>query len=869
MAAQQLTIGDRFTIAKKKVTDKVKSALVNDVPPSLQLKQANQKPPTVQQMREFSDRFNLCDLLPYEAFDLETGLWYNRDTVGFMLKCSPATGLSPQELAVLNGILNQSHEADTTIQISLICDTNIEPLLDKWRNTKNNVSNPELKEIFSILANNRVDYLQSSKWQSLFSDEAFLLKNMQLIISYVVPVPIGMNPVDLNEEEVQRLVRTRDAAIGTLTSAHIPAQSMGRDDFINLMHGILNPKKDRHHKLDYDPNKLVSRQVCDADTMLLFDSGCSSLIHNEEAFSVIPYHVKQFPKRWAGFKNSDLIGSFSNNILRVPCPFILTLTIVAKDQVSAKGLVKRKTTRATQMADSPVAKYATQWKHRKVDWQFTEKKVDEGNKLMEANYQILLFAPEGREQECEQALISTYESIGWLLSKSRYTPKHSILSALPMGACVETVDGLRKFGLLSTRLSWTCTNVAPWIGEWKGTETPMSLLSGRRGQITFFDNFDNKKGNFNISCCAAPGSGKSFNANELIYSVMGTGGRTFVIDAGHSYRNLCLLMKGSYIDFGGDIIQKVNPFSNIDPDDPKFLEEQLPLLKELIAQMAAPNRELSQKQRAVLEKAIMRAWNSKKNKASITTVAEELISDNTDDSGLHQTAKDLAIMLHSFTKDGMYASYFEGDATIDLNNPFVVLDLDALNKSPDLQSVILLILMMRITQVMYLEGNRTMRKLCIIDEAWRLLGSGSAGKFIEEGYRVARKHGGSFMTITQKVSDYFQSETAKAAFMNSDFVIYLRQKPEELTMAENLGHIDNSDGKVDLLRTLQTVQGKYSEMAISSPDGFSIMRFTVDQITEKLYSTKAEEVDYLEQSKKNGVDLMTAIKELIAKGNKR
>lgn len=226
-------------------------------------------------------------------------------------------------------------------------------------------------------------------------------------------------------------------------------------------------------------------------------------------------------------------------------------------------------------------------------------------------------------------------------------------------------------------------------------------------------------------------------------------------------------------------------------------------------------------------------------------------------------------MLHSYTRQGMYGDYFEGEANIDLTNRFVVLELDALNSMPDLQAVVLLILMMRITQAMYLSGNKSQRKLCIIDEAWRLMGRGSAGDFIAEGYRVARKHGGAFVTITQKVSDYFSSDTAKAAYMNSDYSIFLRQKLAELSIAENAGYLDNSDGTVDVLRTLDTQQGKYSEIAINSPDGLSVVRFQVDQATEKIYSTKAEEVDFLKEQKARGVPFFEAINALVQRSAKR
>lgn len=869
MGTQPISLVNRFQTFHRQLGAKIKTALVNDVPPGVLVGHGDEVP-TVAALKAFSERYPLASILPYEAYDRETGLYYNRDTVGFLLYASPGTGVSPTELKTLNGFFNQSHPADTTIQISLIADPNVEPILQRWADTKANAGDKSNAEIFKTLASHRVDYLRRGKWDSLLTDQAFLIRNFHLIIAYTLPIPHGLSAIEVPSDAIDRLVRTRESAIGTLRSAKIYAMDMPPELFINLMNGLLNPSREAQPTLHYDDNTLISRQMIDEDTMALFDSGASSLIHNGEAYSVLAYHVRQFPQRWPGYKNGHLIGSFTNNILRLPCPFIATLTVNAPDQVSAKGKVSRKSVRATQMADSPLAKYVPQWKDRKLDWDYTARKVDGGNKLMDAFYQVLLFPPQGREQEAEQALKSVYESLGWVLSKSRYTPLHAFLGALPMGLCQETKRGLKVFGHFNTRLSWTCTNIAPWIAEWKGTPTPMMLFSGRRGQITYFDPFDNDKGNYNLSCSATSGSGKSFFTQEWVFSCLGYGGRAFIIDAGHSYKNLCSLLKGTYLEFGvGERTVCLNPFSSISDADPRYFKEQLPLLKMLIAQMASPEGSLSAKQRAVLEKAIMRTWEQYGRHATITRVVEVLLADNTDDGPMHATSKDLAVMLHSYTRDGMYAEYFEGESNVDLDNSFVVLELDALNTMPDLQSVVLLILMMRITQVMYLSGNKKQRKLCIIDEAWRLLGRGRAGAFIEEGYRVARKHGGSFMTITQKISDYYASETAKAAYANSDFKVYLRQDPGELAEAEAKGHISNSNGKVDVIKSLETIQGKYSELAIDSPSGLAALRFTVDPVTEKLYSTQADEVDFIREAEARGLHLFDAVQELIQRGGSR
>jgi conjugal transfer ATP-binding protein TraC len=863
MGNTKLALGQRLKIYERKITEKLKSAFIDDTPP-YQTVAALGGTPSMKFVDQFNERCSFASLLPYESYDKDTGIYFNRDTVGFLLYAIPASAISAAELTVLNGIFSMQHKADTCIQVSLYGDPNIEPILENWKNFGSLPKDHKFKPMLEMLAQNRVNYMKLGKWESLFADESALLKNIHLVISYTIPVLEGIAPVDVSEDNIKFLQRTRSSISGVLRSSRIFSKPMEPDALITLMDGLLNPSDKPKPQLKYDENNLISTQCVDADTMALWGAGVSSIVHEDKPYSVLPFHVRQFPQVWPGFKNAELMGSFTNSIMRHSCPFLMTLTVNVPDQVSEKGTVTKKKIRATQMAGSKAAKWVSQWADRKKDWDYAHGKVDEGNKMLEAFFQVLLFCPEGHEQQVEQSLKGMFDSFGWVLSRSRYTPIHSFLGALPMGVCQDTYKALKVFGHYNKRLSWSCTNLAPWIGEFKGTKTPLLLLSGRKGQISYFDNFDNNQGNYNISCCAASGGGKSFFTQELVLRTIVGGGIVFIIDAGHSYRNINNLLNGTYIDFGKDT-PKFNPFSSISEADPKHFLEQMPLLKMLFAEMASPNSPLSSKQKAVLEKSIRASWDKYGNKSSVTTVVELLKSDQSDDGPMHATAKDLAVMLHSYTEDGMYGHYFSGESNVDLNNNFVVLELDALNNTPDLQSVVLLLLMMRITQAMYLSGNRSQRKICIIDEAWRLLARDNAGDFIEEGYRVARKHGGCFMTITQKISDYFSSPTAKAAFMNSDISIYLRQKPEELTQAENEGYIDNSDGKIDILRSLKTEHGKYSELAISSPDGMSVHRFYVDPVAVKLYSTTAKDVDFIMDQQDKGHSVLEAVNMLVAR----
>lgn len=848
---------------------RVSSAILDDVPPAQHYRTHAGDIDTLtnRALRAMAERYPLAQLFPYQSWDESRQLFYNRDTVGFVLQAIPATGLSETDLQVLNGIFRGRHPPGTVIQVSLIADPNVETSLERWLTIDGKTpSRPD--SLLDMMAQQRVRYLRQGKWRSLFSDQSALLRMYRLVISYTVPIDEAQ--LCLTAESLDALERTRDSYLGILRSAQIHAEVMQPQRFVNLLSGIVNPSEDEPPYLSYDPLNPLNTQIVDPDTALLLGPGASSLVHQGVPYSLLSYTVRQFPEMWCGANNTELIGSTKSNMQRMPCPFWLTFAVRVPDTLASQAMVTNKSARATQMASSPIAKYVPQWQLRKRDWDHVKHLMDNGDQLLQGLFQVVLLTPEGEEKRCEQELMSTYRALGWKLSRNRYAPMHSFLASVPMGICKGTDRALNVFGAYRSMTGSSCANVAPWIAEWVGTATPTLLLTGRRGQLVHWDPFDNDKGNYNIACCASPGAGKSFATQERIFACLRAGGLVYVIDVGHSYRNLCELFGGTYIDFGDKSQQmRFNPFSSIRGDDDEFMGDQMPQLKLLFAQMASPNEPLDSKSIAVLERAISSAWKAMRNQATVDTVVEALRGDTSEHTRLHDTAADLATKLYSFTSKGTYGKYFVGESNIDLNDSFVVLELQGLKGKADLQAVVLRILMMHITQAMYLRGSKSRRKLCIIDEAWQLLRVGSSGEFIEEGFRVARKHGGSFMTVTQGITDFFENPIAYASYMCSDFTWFMRQKPENINRAKEQNYIDDSDGKVALLHSLDTVQGKYSEIAINTPMGITVTRLIVDPWTEKVYSTDPNEIAYIREQRSQGVPLMQAVDQLVQRSQRR
>ncbi len=799
----------------------------------------SKKTPSCQMLGDFFDQYPLSSLLPYETYDPDTQIFYNKKSVGFILEVAPLTGASEQTVQILASLLTDVLPTQADLQCLLWASDKIGDSIDAFALERSQTSG-----IFFWLAQKRAEYLKSGTLNSLAASGTYILRDFRLYL--VVSLP------NKNKENSEQLIQVREDMISSLRSLQMASRNIPIENFLSLMTDLLNPSSSCYpaqqtwHELE-----ALALQITDPEYQLTVYPNQLKFHTEQEDWAVRCFTVRDFPQTMTQWLMSDSLGQLFNNALQIPCPFLISFHMRPLDQEKSSSRAQMHFLNKDSTARSPLAKFKPTIRQEHQDWAFVRDRLADGDRLVKVFYQVVIYAPTDMVASAERKVRDLYRANGWKLRKEAFLQLQSWLAMLPMMMTEGLFEDLRIFGRLRTLNAFAAANLMPLQGEWKGMQRASLLLPGRRGQIAIWNPFDNPDGNYNVAIAAKSGSGKSVLTQEYIVSLLGSGGRVWVIDVGRSYEKTCRMLDGEFIEFRTDSQISLNPFTFI-----QRFDDSLEILKPLLAAMARPNGNVSDEEMAYLEKALKAVWMEHGNQASITSVAQWLSQQQ------NEICERLGHLLYSYSQDGMYGRYFEGDCTLNFENPFVVLELEELKAKKDLQKIVLLVLMYQISERMYL-GSRTQTKSCVIDEAWDLLDGDNEGaaKFIETGYRRARRYNANFVTITQSINDYFKNPIAVAAYENSDYNLILGQKTESIDQLKASKRLNMDAYTERLFKDLKKTDD-YSECVIKSPQGLSLHRIILDPYSRILYSSKGEEFEAVKQLQTQGLSLSEAISSL-------
>jgi conjugal transfer ATP-binding protein TraC len=623
----------------------------------------------------------LTGILPYlgwladeRLFVLDQGAFGGKaeKNLAFCIETTPQTGASDEMERVLASLF-MSCPPGTGIQITLYATPHILPILERQAamlladDREGDAADRRHRNIFRALARRRIDHYLKGTGESLFSHNIYLLRNFRCVISITMPLDPQV------PGEVEEAVRIRESAHATLRSAHLPGWDWNPDDLLNFIADFFDHervfgraadrrgvRRERRCALSLVPGKSLPRW---RQFRQVQESG--------EETALQCFSIRQYPKYYRLGNMGALIGDYYQMALAMPCPFLITMGAIILDYESARTKAQMKAARATQAAGSYMAHFQPDLQDRKRDWDMVLRAFDNGRNVVQMYHQIVLLSSAQDTSRVEHAVRAVWRARGFDLAKDIYLIHQALVAALPGTLTAGLQADLRMFGRVGTKTADNAVMTAPLIAEWKGTKTPVMTLFGRRGQIMTFDLFDNTGGNYNFAVAALSGSGKSVFVNEMAFRYLGTGTKVWVIDVGRSYRNLCELLEGEFIEFSDERNNTIclNPFSMVTD-----INNDMEMLLPLVAQMASPRDPLDNFSYSALAGAIKRVWDQKGRTATITDIYELLRTGRLSEEGEQERdLSRLATALEPYTKYGVYASYFEGEANIQFHKNFVVL----------------------------------------------------------------------------------------------------------------------------------------------------------------------------------------------------
>lgn len=831
----------------------------------------------------------IADLLPYRFFDSETHLFFNQNSIGFILEAIPLVGASEEVIDTITGTITDGLPEGCTVQFINWASSKTADILREWQEPRNKVGG-----IYKKLAEKRVEYFYNANFKSVFPTSPFTIKDFKLYISVSIPIQNGSSDLiskaisavmkmvsasnnghsddDANGNNLEiiktinKLKSLQDQLKTTFKTIGIPSYLMDAQGLISFLDELINPNSSPEKSTtNYDPLNAINRQIVDLENHLQHDeNGLTFFVDNpEKQIKACGFSVQNYPRVWAQWQCRDLIGDYFQDLRKMEYPFLTSFAItIPANEAALQAKANTKNFNATRMADTPIAKFLPEIRTKAQEWQFVTSKTNAGQKILKCIYQVVAFAPPNKMNEAEQTIKSIYKANGWDLARDKYVNLQSFLAVLPFKQSEGLFADLEKMGRTKTMVSWTCANLAPLQGEFKGVDKPLMVLYGRRGQPLFWNPFDNKEGNYNVAVIGKSGSGKSVFMQELVASIRGFGGKVYVIDDGRSFMNSCRLQGGEFVEFSDAAEICLNPFSIISKDQmeksAEYKGEVINLIKAMVKQMCKSIEHITDFENGLIEEAVNHAWETKKNFANITTV-RDYFKDHKD-----PRANDLGTMIRPFTKDGNYGKLFEGQSNIKLTNPLMVFELAEIKNKKDLQAIVLMFLMFLVSENMYF-GDRETPIALVIDEAWDLLHGEGSKTFIEGLARRARKYKGSLITGTQSVNDYYKTPATIAAIENTDWMILLAQKKESVEQLEASKRIVMDDYLKQNLNSLRMVDHQYSEALIYGPRGYAVGRLILDPYSIALYSSKAEDFAIINQFTAQGLTLADALEQIANK----
>ncbi|ECY2102068.1 TraC family protein [Campylobacter jejuni] len=799
-------------------------------------------------------RYKFSDFLPYMSYDSQKEYYINNDnSFGTVFLCSPRIRMGESTAVAVEEMLGKLPE-NMFIQFTLFGSKNIKDLVEYWKYMHLERADRENNELLFKAIKNMGEFYYSKTKEGISNSMATRLKNYYLLVS-----------IKSNSEE--DVISYKHILKNILTSNNFSPVVAEPEVLKPMLYELFNGNHDINNIPNYDRTCYLNRQVIMPTTeMLIKDDELK--IDGRSFISLTPQsfpqeaHIADF-----GEKLGDYISrALDNNQFKDT--FLITASVCALSKKKTARVKGNHSMLLTQKwSENIFRQFAAA---RKESVSILERIDNQKEKLYAFDLNVIVSGDNYDEASLNASTIISYWNKGGgkaiVLDEALGIHQLNLIASLPMGINKEYMfDITAKYrSMFPDQIS----QFIPLEADFK-LNIPNLILFSRRAQIAGLDLFVSNS-NYNAYLVATSGAGKSVLLNMLAFNSYARNDRIFIIDQDNSFSKLCDTIDGQYLAL--DPLQPIsfNPFSGLKNNDRESFMDDLNYLSDLIYMLGSSKNQdraledeklIKAKTQAIMEELFL----SKGNTMEVTDIRDELAK--VDD----QRFRDFADQLRPFCKEGIYGKYFNGPCEFNIEKEFIVTEFKGLEGHNDLRDPLIMLLIYHINQLMYMSSDRKSRIQIIIDEAHRFLGKNpKMDDFIEQAYRRARKYDASVIIATQGFDDIYNakdgglSRAGTVIINNSAYKIFMKQTETSVNMLIKSEVFSLSETDKEILRSIRTLKGEYSELFLMTPDDVKLpYRLVMDKYFYYLTTTDPKDKAKIKELTDQGIPLGEAI-ELLA-----
>ncbi|MBC6992503.1 TraG family conjugative transposon ATPase [Hymenobacter sp. BT491] len=369
------------------------------------------------------------------------------------------------------------------------------------------------------------------------------------------------------------------------------------------------------------------------------------------------------------------------------------------------------------------------------------------------------------------------------------------------------------------------------------------------------------------------GSGKSFFTNALVRQYHEQGAHVLLVDTGNSYKGLCELKGGVYFTYEETKPISFNPFLVVGKPD---VEKRQSLHTLILTLWKFADEKVTQSESVSISTAISQYYQLLEADATIppnfNSFYEFLdgpyrahlatVNVREKDFDLHN----FLYVLSPYYKGGEYDYLLNSEKQLNLTQEsFIVFELDNIKDHPILFPVVTLIIMDTFLQKMrHLNG---VRKMILIEEAWKALATANMAEYIKYLFKTVRKFFGEAVVVTQEVEDIIGNPIVKDTILNNSHCKILLDMNDFLSRFEDIQRLMSlSDKEKDLVLSINRNNRpgpRYNEVFISLGGRISkVYGVEVSKEEYVTYTTEQTEKMQLFEKVEQGMDMETAVQTL-------